>query len=402
MPGASAPRSPEHKPYLANRTLGVLSKLFNLAEVWGWRQDGSNPCRHVRRYREHQRERFLSEEETARLGEVLREAEEEMPSAVAAFRLLLLTGCWMSEIRDLKWENVKEDCIELHPSKTGGWVVPLGPEAQAVFSSIPCENDNPWVIAGKLPEPLEIAVGDRIRIGATQWEKQLFNGTVVTIEDLEVRRAEAAAVSRKARNGQAAGRRPEADMDRYEPEFSVHITACTDDGRRVIFRHDEIRDWHDNIRIDHGYAMTIASAQGLTVDRAFLLADDRPARETVYPAATRHREELDICVNRAPLALDIAEHRPEDEADMPVTDSDVRAYLAERWSRSQPKEAALDYVTDGAWRDANEGTQLRAQLGGRTVLETAAADPMEDNMAVPATGRRTRSRPKPPRTTTSA
>ena len=34
--------------------------------------------------------------------------------------------------------------------------------------------------------PLEIAVGDRLRIGATCWEKQLFNGTVVTVEDLDV------------------------------------------------------------------------------------------------------------------------------------------------------------------------------------------------------------------------
>ena len=217
---------------------------------------------------------------------------------------------------------------------------------------------------GRVTEPLEVAVGDRLRIGATQWEKQLFNGTVVTVEDLDVRRAEAAAVSRKARNRNAAGRRLEADADRLEPEFSVHITARTDDGRRVTFRHDEIRDWHDNIRLDYGYAMTIASAQGLTVDRAFLLVDDRPARETIYPAATRHREGLDIYVNRSPLAFDIAERRPEDQADMPVTDSDVRAYLAERWSRSQPKEAALDYVSDGAWRDASEQAQLgRAGIG---------------------------------------
>ncbi|MCY4006031.1 MAG: hypothetical protein OXE84_04255 [Rhodobacteraceae bacterium] len=33
------------------------------------------------------------------------------------------------------------------------------------------------------------------------------------------------------------------------------------------------------------------------MDRAFLLADDRPARETIYPAATRHRERLDIYVS---------------------------------------------------------------------------------------------------------
>ena len=139
------------KPYQANRTLGVLSKMFSLAEVWGWRPDSSNPCRHVKRYKEHKRERFLSPEETERLGQVLRDVEEEMPSAVAAFRLLLLTGCRMSEIRDLRWEYVKDDCIELPDAKTGGRVVPLGPEARAVLSSIPRDEDNPWVIAGRLP-----------------------------------------------------------------------------------------------------------------------------------------------------------------------------------------------------------------------------------------------------------
>ena len=203
---------------------------------------------------------------------------------------------------------------------------------------------------GRVTEPLEIAVGDRIRIGATQWEKQLFNGTVVTVEDLEVRRAERRAA------GQGTGMRSETGTrsKAREPEFSVLIAARTDAGRRVSFRHDEIRDFHDNIRLDYGYAMTIASAQGLTVDRAFLLVDDRPARETIYPAATRHREGIDLYVNRSPLVFDIADRRPEDLSDLPVTDSDVWAYLAERWSRSQPKEAALDYTTDGEWRDPRE------------------------------------------------
>ena len=229
---------------------------------------------------------------------------------------------------------------------------------------------------GRVTEPLEIAVGDRLRIGATQWEKQLFNGTVVTVEDIEVRRMEGAAVSRKARNGLARGAAGRAERgveagDEFKAESgnelkaepSVQITARTDDGRRVEFRHDEIRDFHDNIRLDYGYAMTIASAQGLTVDRAFLLIDDRPSRETVYPAATRHREGIDVYVNRSPIVFDIAESLPEDEAERPVTDSDVRAYLAERWSRSVPKEAALDYVSDGRWHDAREGAQLRTQLG---------------------------------------
>ena len=178
--------------------------------------------------------------------------------------------------------------------------------------------------------PLEIARGDQLRIGATHWEKQLFNGTVVTIEDFKVERAE-------------AGTEP-----------SVLISARTEDGREVRFRHDEIRDWYGNIRLDHGYALTITSAQGLTVDRTFLLADARPSRETIYPAATRHRERLDIYVNRAPLTLDIADRRADNDREAAVTDTEIRAYLAERWSRSQPKEAALDYMADGIWEDRQE------------------------------------------------
>ena len=178
--------------------------------------------------------------------------------------------------------------------------------------------------------PLEIARGDRLRIGATHWEKQLFNGTVVTVEDFKVERGE-------------AGTEP-----------SVLISARTEDGRAVSFHHDEIRDWYGNIRLDHGYALTITSAQGLTVDRTFLLADARPSRETIYPAATRHREELDIYVNRAPLALDIADRRADNDREAAVTDTEIRAYLAERWSRSQPKEAALDYMADGIWEDRRE------------------------------------------------
>ena len=224
---------------------------------------------------------------------------------------------------------------------------------------------------GRIVEPLEIAVGDRLRIGATQWEKQLFNGTIVTVEDFRV-----------LRGGIGRGNeKPEQGLEPMGP--SVEISARTDDGREVTFRHDEIRDYHDNIRIDYGYALTITSAQGLTVDRAYLLADDRPARETIYPAATRHREGLDIYVNRAPLALAIAERRPEDQGERPVMDADVRAHLADRWSRSQPKEAALDYITDGAWRDQREkaGNREYTVQTGQTPRQVA-----NDNVLVRIAG----------------
>ena len=45
--------------------------MFNLAEIWGLRPDGSNPCLHVKRFKEEKRERFLSADELRRLDKVL-------------------------------------------------------------------------------------------------------------------------------------------------------------------------------------------------------------------------------------------------------------------------------------------------------------------------------------------
>ena len=55
------------KPYQANRVLAFLSVLFNWAEKHGLRSDGSNPSRHVQKFREGRRERFLSHDELGRL-----------------------------------------------------------------------------------------------------------------------------------------------------------------------------------------------------------------------------------------------------------------------------------------------------------------------------------------------
>ena len=45
---------------------------------------------------------------------------------------------------------MKDDHTELAHAQNGGRVVPLGPEARAVLSALPREDDNPWVIAGRL------------------------------------------------------------------------------------------------------------------------------------------------------------------------------------------------------------------------------------------------------------
>lgn len=138
-------------PYQANRALGVLSKLFNLAEEWGLRPDGSNPCRHVKKFKEEKRERYLSNGELTRLGQALTKGEQEgieSPYVVAALRLLILTGCRLGEIQTLKWEYIQGNQLNLPDSKTGAKKVYLGESALAVLSNIDRVDENPYVIVG--------------------------------------------------------------------------------------------------------------------------------------------------------------------------------------------------------------------------------------------------------------
>ena len=145
-----------HIPYQANRCLEVVSKMFVLAEMWGLRPDGSNPRKHIRKYPEEKRERFLSAAELRRIGEVLREMENErieLPSAILAARLLILTGCRLGEIMTLKWDYVdfEEHALRLPDSKSGKKVVHLGDPAVEYLRDAKRIDGNPWVISGTLP-----------------------------------------------------------------------------------------------------------------------------------------------------------------------------------------------------------------------------------------------------------
>ena len=128
---------------------GDHSRMLTLAEVWEIRPEGVNPCRFVRKYPEQKRERFLSDDEYRRLGAALRDAEREgfaSPAAIAAIRLLMLTGCRSGEILSLRWENVDPDRGELRlpDSKTGARIVHLGETAIAVLRGLQRSEDGPW------------------------------------------------------------------------------------------------------------------------------------------------------------------------------------------------------------------------------------------------------------------
>ncbi len=148
----------EHRnvPYQSNRNLEIISKMFGLAELWGLRPDGSNPRRHIKKYPEVKRQRYLSPAELAALGEALWRAETEGVEdeyAIAAIRLLIFTGCRLGEIMTLRWEHVDEaaSCLRLPDSKTGARVVHLGTPALDVLRGITRQLGNPWVICGRLP-----------------------------------------------------------------------------------------------------------------------------------------------------------------------------------------------------------------------------------------------------------
>lgn len=123
-------------PGAANRCLSILNAMMRKAEDWGYRPEGSNPCAGVRANRRRRCERFLSDQELARLGEVLQRASVTHPIHTAAVTLLLLTGCRKSEITFLRWSEVKGGRLLLADSKTGGRTVWLGDAARAILNRV--------------------------------------------------------------------------------------------------------------------------------------------------------------------------------------------------------------------------------------------------------------------------
>ena len=109
--------------------------------------------RGVTLYEGEKRKRYLAASELADLGDALSAAQQdgENPFAVAAIRLLVLTGARKSEIPTLKWEHVDAEhgYLQLPDSKTGAKVIPLGAAALETLSEIPRIEGNPYVLPGR-------------------------------------------------------------------------------------------------------------------------------------------------------------------------------------------------------------------------------------------------------------
>ena len=142
-------------PVMANQVVDTLSRIYYAAGDRGQIPEACNPCRLVAKNRERKRERFLTDAELRRLGQVLDEAGSRKGVSVhaaAAIRLLLLTGCRKGEILNLRWDEVDLEARELRlpDTKVGPRTIILSQEAAAVLAAVSRIEGNPFVIPGKV------------------------------------------------------------------------------------------------------------------------------------------------------------------------------------------------------------------------------------------------------------
>ncbi|MCB1773856.1 MAG: site-specific integrase [Gammaproteobacteria bacterium] len=139
--------------YEANRTVALLSKMFELARLWGFVPDSHpNPARGIDKFREEKRDRWVTPEELPTLAEAIN--AESNDTARAAIWLYLLLGVRKSELLRAKWADIDFERCELKlPETKAGRVhyVPLSPPALAILKSIPRVEGNPYVLPGRKP-----------------------------------------------------------------------------------------------------------------------------------------------------------------------------------------------------------------------------------------------------------
>ena len=143
-----------YKPTEANKAFGVLRKMFNLAEVWGYRPDGTNPCRHVPMFPPGKETRLIVDGELALIYRQLEKLEAEglenyvIPLAI---RLQFEFAARRSEICPLEWAwlDFENRRVVWPDSKTGGMSKPMSAEAYRLLSTAPRREGCPYV----LPSP---------------------------------------------------------------------------------------------------------------------------------------------------------------------------------------------------------------------------------------------------------
>ncbi|MFI3218026.1 MAG: site-specific integrase [Methylococcales bacterium] len=137
--------------YEANRVLALLSKMFELADLWGIVEEGHpNPTRGVQKFKEEKRDRYVTPEELPKLMEAIQNELNE--SARQAIWLYLLTGLRKEELLQAKWTDIDtgRNELKIDDTKNGkAHYIPLSAPARALLDTITKVDGNPYIIIGK-------------------------------------------------------------------------------------------------------------------------------------------------------------------------------------------------------------------------------------------------------------
>lgn len=152
------------KPVTANRVLSCLRKMFNLAEIWGYRPSASNPCRLMPRNPETGTTRYITDEEIARLFSYLERAHAqglEHPTLILAIKLQFEFAARMSEILNLRWDwvDLANRRIAWPDSKTGQISKPVSAAAYQLLSNANRFLNSPFVCPSIFDSTLPLPEG---------------------------------------------------------------------------------------------------------------------------------------------------------------------------------------------------------------------------------------------------
>ena len=132
---------------VAARTVSTLRSLF--AHAARLEVIASNPAEGVRKLAGKRKERRLSVAEIKKLGETMRVAERNgtHPVALAAVRLMLLTGFRISEVQGLQrdWLHADQGYVHFPDTKSDGQVRAIGPSAAQLAAEQPARKNCPYV-----------------------------------------------------------------------------------------------------------------------------------------------------------------------------------------------------------------------------------------------------------------
>jgi integrase len=155
------PRAQMGRGGKANGGPGVAARTVVLATILQYavntlRLIEENLARGVKKPADGKQRRFLTLDEIAKLGAVMRGSEwaEENSVALAVIRLLLLSGLRRMEALALPraWIDTQAHCIHFGDTKSGAQLRAIGAPAVRLLETLPTQAGSRWVFPGKRPE----------------------------------------------------------------------------------------------------------------------------------------------------------------------------------------------------------------------------------------------------------